>query len=106
MHFLYLFALILSITGLALLDHRFKLAFWYDRKRTLLTLGCAVGVFLLWDILGIFLGIFIHGNSPYSLAFTLFKEFPVEEFFFLFLLCYSALVLYRGGERWHSRTSS
>ena len=106
MPFLYLTGLLVSIAGMALLDRRFKLAFWYDRKRTLFTVALAVGLFIVWDVLGISLGIFLHGTSPYSLPFTLFKEFPVEELFFLTLLCYSALVIYRGAEQWHSRTLS
>lgn len=103
--FTYLIGLIIGITGLALLDHRFKLAFWHDKKRTVLTLAMGMGVFLVWDILGISFGIFLHGGSPYSLPFTLAPQFPVEELFFLFLLCYSALILFRGASTWLSRTS-
>lgn len=103
MSFLYLIGIILSIVGLALLDRRFHLAFWFDRTRTAFTLGTAVLVFIVWDILGIVLGIFKHGNSPYQLPFTLAPHFPVEEIFFLFLLCYTALILYRGIGVWRSR---
>lgn len=105
MMFFYLAGLLVSIGGLALLDRRFKLAFWYDKKRTALTLAVAIGIFLVWDILGISLGIFLHGNSPYSLPFTIAPQFPVEEIVFLFLLCYSALIIYRGAGQWLSRTS-
>ena len=105
MMFFYLAGLLVSIGGLALLDRRFKLAFWHDKKRTALTLAAAVGIFLIWDILGISLGIFLHGNSPYSLPFTITPQFPVEEIAFLILLCYSALILFRGASQWLSRTS-
>lgn len=98
----YIALLLLSILGVALLDRRFKLAFWYDKKRSWFTIGCGVGIFVLWDIAGIMLGIFLHGQSPYQLGFTLFPEFPLEEIIFLFLLCYSALALYRGAEKWLS----
>lgn len=104
MQWLYLLALVLSIGGVAALDRRFNLAFWYDRRRTMLTLGVSTIVFVLWDLLAIRLGIFIHGNSEYSLPFTLLPEFPVEEIFFLFLLSYSALSLYRGGQKLWPRT--
>ncbi|MCA9327501.1 lycopene cyclase domain-containing protein [Candidatus Saccharibacteria bacterium] len=104
MQWLYLLALILAITGVAALDRRYHLAFWYDRNRTIKTLAISTIVFILWDMLAIRQGIFIHGNSQYSLPFTLFPEFPVEEIFFLLLLCYSALSLYRGGQNLWPRT--
>lgn len=99
MQWVYLAALIISIAGLATLDWRYKLAFWFDRKRSLITLGLAWLVFVAWDLLAIGQGIFIHGNSTYSLPFTILPHFPVEELFFLFLLCYCTLVLYRGAQR-------
>lgn len=103
MQFLYLGALLISIAGLALLDRRFKLAFWYAPKRAALTILAGVIIFLIWDIAGIALGIFLHGDSPYSLPFTLAPEFPIEEVFFLALLCYSALIIYKGVDTWRSR---
>jgi lycopene cyclase domain-containing protein len=106
MMFFYLAGLLMSIGGLALLDRRFALAFWHNAKQTSLTLGCAVAIFLVWDILGIALGIFLHGESMYSLPFTIAPEFPLEEIVFLFLLCYSALIIYRGVGVWRSRTLS
>lgn len=95
----YLLGLLISITGLAVLDHRFKLAFWYDAKRTWLTLGIGLVVFLVWDLLGIGLGIFFHGGSQFTLPYRLLPELPIEECFFLFLLCYVSLLLYRAGQR-------
>lgn len=103
MEFVYLACLLVSIGGLAVLDHRFKLAFWHNKKQTLLTVLVAVGIFVLWDAAGIILGIFSHGNSPFDLPFTIAPEFPVEEIFFLTLLCYNALILYRGIGLWRSR---
>lgn len=103
MQWLYLGGLLFSILGMAILDWRFKLAFWHNKKRTLLTIACATVFFILWDFLAIFLGIFIHGQSPYSLPFTLAPEFPVEEIVFLVLLTYCALVTYNGVVKWRSR---
>ena len=103
MQLAYLAFLLISISGLATLDYRFKLAFWHNRKRTLLTVFIAVGVFVAWDIAAIILGIFRHGMSPYNLPYTIFAEFPIEELFFLTLLCYSALILYKGIGLWRSR---
>lgn len=104
MQWIYLGLLLFSISGLMTLDWRHKLAFWYDARRTALTIGFGIAVFVVWDILGIVLGIFFHGNSPYTLPFRLAPEFPIEELFFLFLLCYVTLILYRGLGRWQ-RTS-
>lgn len=99
MQWLYLIALLLSIAGTMILDHRFRLAFWYDYKRTAATLALGMLIFIIWDLIAIGLGIFIHGNSPYALQFTIVPHFPVEEIFFLFLLCYCTLVLYRGAQK-------
>ncbi len=100
MEWLYLAALSVSIAGMAIIDRRYKLAYWHDRRRTLLTLGIAVAVFIIWDILGIALGIFFHGGSQFTLPYRLLPEFPVEELFFLVLLCYCTLVIYRGAQKW------
>ncbi len=103
MMFLYLIGLLIGITGLALLDRRYKLAFWHNRQVTLKTIGSVMALFIIWDLVGIFLGIFLHGRSPYSLPFTIVPEFPIEELFFLFLLSYSTLIIYRGVTLWRSR---
>lgn len=105
MQWVYLLCILVGITGMALIDFRYKLAFWHDRIRTLKTIGVATGLFIIWDLLGIWLGIFRHGDSPYQFAATLLPEFPFEELFFLVLLTYSALVLFTGGMQWFSRTS-
>ena len=64
MSFAYLGALLLSLGGLALLDRRFRLAFWSDPRRAALTVGIGVVGFLLWDGIGLVLGIFARGDSP------------------------------------------
>jgi len=92
---LYLLALSISISGLVLIDWRYKLAFFYDLKRTIVTLGVAIWLFIVWDIFGIELGIFFHGGSDYTLPLRIIPEFPIEELFFLFLLTYVALIIYR-----------
>lgn len=104
MHLSYLAALMIALGGLAVLDVKYRLAFWHNARQASLALGCSVVIFIIWDALGIGLGIFRHGNSPYSLPFTLAPEFPVEEVVFLFLLCYSTLIIYRGVSKWRSRT--
>lgn len=105
MMFAYALGILGGIAGIALLDRRFKLAFWHDAQRTWLTIGVAMAVFIIWDFLGIGLGIFRHGASPFMLPFTILPEFPIEELLFLFLLSYNTLTLYRGVQLWLSRTS-
>jgi len=99
MQWLYLVGLITALSCLLLIDWRYKLAFFYATKRTILTLSIAIGLFVVWDFFGIRLGIFFHGGSDYTLPFRLFPEFPIEELFFLTLLTYSALLIYRFSQR-------
>ena len=99
MEFAYLAALLISLAGLVTIDWRYRLAFWYDHVRTIATLVIGIGVFIVWDILGIALGIFFHGGSSYTLPIRILPEFPIEELFFLTLLCYCTLILYRGGSK-------
>jgi lycopene cyclase domain-containing protein len=95
MSLLYLGGLVFAIGCLVLIDWRFKLAFFSDAKRTAVTLLVAIGLFVLWDVLGIQLGIFFHAGSPYTLPVRLLPEFPIEELFFLFLLTYVTLIIYQ-----------
>lgn len=105
MQWYYLIGLLIGITGLLIIDHRWKLSFWREGKRTAMTLSVAIIIFVLWDFIGIGLGIFFHGGSAYALPFNLAPEFPIEELVFLFLLTYSALIIYHGAQQWHLHTS-
>ena len=100
MSFAYLGALLVSLGGLAILDRRFRLAFWADARRAGLTVGIGVVGFLLWDLAGVGLGIFARGDSLHMTGILLAPELPVEEAFFLTLLCYTALLTWRALERW------
>ena len=91
----YLLGLCGAIACLMLIDYRYKLAFFYDKRRTITTLAAAIGLFIIWDILGIRLGIFFSGPSQLVLPVRLAPEFPLEELFFLLLLTYVTLVVYR-----------
>ncbi|GAA4623878.1 lycopene cyclase domain-containing protein [Cellulomonas oligotrophica] len=97
--FAYLGALLVSLGGLALFDHRFRLAFWDDARRAAWTLGVGVVGFLLWDVAGLALGIFAHGGSAHMTGLLLAPDLPVEELVFLTLLCYVALLVWVGFER-------
>ena len=91
----YLIGLVVSIFCLGLIDWRYKLAFFNDRRRTILTLLIVIGLFIIWDIMGIQLGIFFHGGSNLTLPIRIIPEFPIEELFFLLLLTYVTLIVYR-----------
>jgi lycopene cyclase domain-containing protein len=92
--FAYLAALVFSIVGLYLLDRRHKLAFASS------PIGIAVALFLVWDLVGIALGIFFRGDAPHLSGLLLAPELPLEELFFLILLSYNALLVYLGFSRW------
>lgn len=91
----YLGALLLSIGGLALLDRRFRLAFWADARRAGWAMLIGVGGFVIWDAAGLVLGIFRRGDSEHMTGIELAPDLPLEEIFFLILLCYSALLAWR-----------
>ena len=93
--FAYLGAFAFSLGGLALLDRRFRLAFWSDWRRAAGCVGIGVVGFLAWDLAGLGLGIFARGDSPHMTGLLLAPELPIEEVFFLTLLCYVALLAWR-----------
>jgi len=97
--FAYLGALLVSLGGMALIDRRYRLAFWAHPRRTAICLGVGVGGFLLWDVAGLLLGIFARGESPHMTGLLLAPELPVEEAVFLTLLCYVALIAWRWFDR-------
>jgi lycopene cyclase domain-containing protein len=96
---LYLVAILAACGFMCLIDFRYKLAFWYDAKRTLVSVIVPVVLFVVWDIICISLGIFHIGDSTMFLGVSLAPEFPLEELFFLAFLCYFTLIVYRVMER-------
>ena len=90
--------------GMVVLDKRYKLALFYNMRRTLVTVGIAVALFIVWDVFGIALGIFFSGESAYMSGIYLAPEFPIEELGFLAFLSYFTLVMYRFGESVWPRT--
>jgi lycopene cyclase domain-containing protein len=94
-NFLYLAFLIISLLGLIGIDHRHKLALFRNRVATLASVSVAVVVFLIWDIIGISLGIFFRGTTPFLSGFHLAPELPIEELLFLILLSYNTLLAYQ-----------
>jgi lycopene cyclase domain-containing protein len=91
--FAYLGALLFSLLGLSLIDYKFKLAFFGNSKRAAITLAVPYLFFVSWDLAGIAAGIFFRGDATHILGVMVFPEFPLEEAFFLGVLCYTGLLL-------------
>ena len=93
MGILYLVALAIALTGMTVLDHRFRLFFWQDARRAAIVLVAGVLFFLAWDICGIGLGIFFRGETAFMTGVVIAPELPLEELFFLTMLCYLTMNL-------------
>ena len=94
MSLLYLLALAIALTGMVMLDRRFQLFFWRSARRAAVVLVVGVVFFLVWDLAGIGLGIFFRGETSFMTGLQLAPELPLEELFFLTLLCYLAMNAY------------
>ena len=91
MGFLYLAALLVSLTGMVVLDRRFRLFFWQDARRATVVLTTGIVFFLIWDLAGINLGVFFRGAGQWMTGIQLAPELPLEEVFFLTLLSYMTM---------------
>ena len=91
MNFLYLAALLVSLTGMVMLDSRFTLFFWQDARRATAVLTTGIVFFLVWDLTGIDAGVFFRGEGQWMTGLQLAPELPIEEVFFLTLLCYMTM---------------
>jgi lycopene cyclase domain-containing protein len=86
--FAYLLALLVSLTGMVVLDRRFGLFFWRAPRTAAVVLAAGVLFFLAWDLIGISAGIFYRGETAFMTGWQVAPELPVEEIFFLTFLCY------------------
>lgn len=91
MALLYLLALLVALFGMVMLDRRFVLFFWRDARRATVVLVVGIVFFLVWDLSGIGLGIFFRGETSFMTGVLVGPELPVEEVFFLALLCYLSM---------------
>lgn len=103
MGILYLVALAIALTGMVMLDRRFGLFFWRDARRASIVLVVGVVFFVVWDLFGIGLGIFFRGETDFMTGLQVAPELPVEEIFFLTLLCYLTMNAYSAVEQFRSR---
>lgn len=94
MTLLYLVALIVALFGMVMLDRRFSLFFWRDARRAAVVLVAGVLFFFLWDLAGVGNGIFFRGETSFMTGLQVAPEIPLEEIFFLTLLCYLTMNVY------------
>ena len=99
---LYLIGLLVALAGMVVLDVRFRLFFGRGPVRAAIVLVLGVAFFLAWDAAGIGLGIFFRGTSTLLVGMQLAPELPLEELFFLTLLCYLTMNAYGAAARWSS----
>jgi lycopene cyclase domain-containing protein len=93
---LYLLALLIALVGMVVIDRRFRLFFWRDWVRAVVILPVGIAFFLVWDLCGIRLGIFFRGETSFMTGIQVARELPLEEPFFLALLCYLTMNLLAG----------
>jgi len=98
MTFAYLAALLIALTGMVMLDRRFTLFFWAAPWRAAVVLVVGVLFFLAWDLGGVLGSIFFRGETLFMTGLQVFPEIPLEEVFFLTLLCYLTMNVYRALE--------
>ncbi|BDI24152.1 lycopene cyclase domain-containing protein [Herbiconiux sp. L3-i23] len=91
MGLIYLAALAVSLTGMVVLDRRFRLFFWRDARRASIVFVAGLAFFLVWDLVGIGAGVFFRGETEVLTGILVGPELPLEELFFLSLLIYSAM---------------
>jgi lycopene cyclase domain-containing protein len=97
--FTYLAALLAAVGAMALIDARWRLAFWRSPAAATAAVGAGTVLLLLWDVAGIAFGVFFRGDSAYATGVLLAPELPLEEPVFLVFLCYLTLVTVLGTER-------
>lgn len=100
MSLLYLGALLVSLAGMVVLDLRFRLFFAVAPVRAAIVLVAGIAFFLVWDVAGIGAGVFFRGNPGLLTGVLIAPELPLEEVFFLALLCYLTMNVYG----WLTRT--
>ena len=95
MSLLYLAVLVVSLAGMVVLDLRFRLFFAVAPVRAAIVMVLGIAFFLVWDLAGIGAGVFFRGDPGLLTGILIAPELPLEELFFLALLCYLTMNLYR-----------
>lgn len=103
MNGIYAASLLICAACLVLLDVRFRLVFCRRPMVGAIALVIGIGFFLVWDAVGIRLGVFRHLDSRWATGILLGPEFPIEELLFLGFLTYLTLILLSGWQRWREK---
>lgn len=103
MSVIYAASLIVSTACLVLLDVRFGLVFRHRGATAAIALAVGVAFFIVWDAVGIGMGVFRHVDSRLATGVLLAPEFPLEELLFLVFLTYLTLILLSGWQRWRAK---
>ena len=93
MKYTYLAILFFSISGMIIIDWRYKLVFYDMPKAATRAIAIMMSILLFVDVVGINWNVFATNTIYVSGIFLGNPNLPIEEIFFLFLLCYFVLVL-------------
>jgi lycopene cyclase domain-containing protein len=92
MNYYYLLALILALVALMVVDRRYKLVLFRDRRLATCCLLAGLLFFLIWDIAGLTAGVFSTNRDWVSGLYAVTPNLPLEEFIFLLFLGYVTLI--------------
>ncbi|MFF5792321.1 lycopene cyclase domain-containing protein [Paeniglutamicibacter sp. NPDC012692] len=92
----YLLTLLALIGCMVLLDAKYRLFVFARLLPALASLTAGTCIFLIWDVMAIEKGIFLHRESPLMTGVMLGEQLPLEEAFFLLFLCYQTMLLVNG----------
>lgn len=95
MSLIYLGVLLASIAGVTLVDLRWRVALWWDAKRTLIAVASSTALLIMWDLFGIGFGVFRMGSADVMTGVEILPHLPIEEPVFLVGLSYLSAVAYR-----------
>jgi lycopene cyclase domain-containing protein len=99
----YLFGLLFSIVGVLIIDWKWRLVWWQDALRAGIVVTIGWVLFIIWDLLGIGIGIFYPGQSAFMVHLTVWPGLPLEELLFLWFLAYQTLIIWEGYKKWKAR---
>lgn len=92
--YFYLLMLLISLAGLTLADWRYHLVFFDKPKAAIKTVIGTMTILLIGDLIGIEWRVFSTNPAYVSGLYLGSPNLPIEEIFFLFLLCYATLTFY------------
>ena len=95
----YLACLVFVLGGMALIDRRWSLFFWADRRRAAVVFAAGFALFLAWDLVALRFELYERGRSELMTGIEVAPELPLEELFFVAFLPYLTMVLHGLGRR-------